>query len=102
MSVNKEQQKEYRRRTNYMRIYDLKRRYNITLEQYHLMVINQSGKCAICRKEFTQTPCIDHCHETNKVRGLLCRWCNFGVGFIDNYEQEAKNYLESELPIAVT
>jgi hypothetical protein len=61
-----------------MRSAKMKNRYGITLEQYELMLASQSGACAIC-KSFTELV-IDHNHETNEVRGLLCRPCNFAIG----------------------
>lgn len=39
--------------------------------------------CVICGK--TDKLCIDHCHTSKEVRGLLCSSCNFGLGnFKDN------------------
>lgn len=60
----------------------LVRKYGITIEQYDAMLKSQDGKCAICKfifpesKKLWNRPCVDHCHETNKVRGILCRKCN--------------------------
>lgn len=55
----------------------------MTDEQYHEMMKTQEGKCAICGTTFTDKPRhihIDHCHSTGKVRGLLCKPCNQGLG----------------------
>lgn len=65
----------------------LKRKYNITLEEYDNMLLNQHKKCAICEikeclsgKNFA----VDDCHETGKIRGLLCVKCNMGIGLLYN------------------
>lgn len=59
------------------------KRYGITQEQYENMVAQQQKKCLICGEE--KTLVIDHCHSSNKVRGLLCHSCNKGLGcFYDN------------------
>ena len=55
------------------------RRYGITEEQYQAMLAKQGGKCAICQETMTKV-CVDHCHETKIVRGLLCDRCNTGLG----------------------
>lgn len=67
----------------------LKQQYGITEAKYNKMLWLQNGVCAICRKEETivdertgklRRLAVDHCHNTNKVRGLLCNSCNTGIG----------------------
>lgn len=58
----------------------LKYKYRITKEQYDERVKVQGGKCAICLKIPSEPLHVDHCHESKKVRGLLCRQCNTGLG----------------------
>ena len=55
------------------------KKYGLTVEQYETMLAGQKGRCAICRKTL-KTPCVDHCHATGKVRGLLCKHCNNVLG----------------------
>lgn len=62
----------------------LRHKYGITLYQYNARLHIQDHKCAICFKhksEFKDGLVVDHCHKTNKVRGLLCPKCNAGLGF---------------------
>lgn len=54
------------------------RRYGLTEEQYASMLASQGGRCALCGEE--KKLHVDHCHDTNKVRGLLCMDCNTGIG----------------------
>jgi hypothetical protein len=62
-----------------------KRAYGISEADFAAMREAQGDRCAICREMFTETPCVDHGHDTGKVRGLLCRSCNTGLGaFRDN------------------
>lgn len=56
-------------------------KYGLTVEDEARMILAQAGRCAICKDEFIETPHIDHCHETLRVRGLLCDPCNVGLGF---------------------
>lgn len=62
------------------------------------MFAEQEGKCAICKKpEETSTIHIDHSHHTGRVRALLCKKCNLGLGyFVENTKvmQEAVAYLK--------
>jgi hypothetical protein len=71
------------------RVYNIKKRYGITQSDYDKMFIEQDGKCAICgSSEIKRTNskhfCIDHCHSTNKVRGLLCHDCNVILGKLND------------------
>lgn len=61
------------------------KRYKITKEQYDTMLHSQKNQCAICKIDFDlstkkTTPHVDHCHETGRIRGLLCHGCNVMLG----------------------
>jgi len=62
---------------------DLKKKYDIDLEQLEQMFISQAGKCAICLDDFktTKNMCVDHNHTTGQIRQLLCQKCNSAIGF---------------------
>lgn len=75
----------------------IKKKYGISYEEYEALRIKQNDRCLICDKEEkNRTLAVDHCHESGRVRGLLCGNCNRGLGlFRDNSELLAKatNYL---------
>lgn len=57
----------------------------------------QEGLCAICG-EYMIKPLMDHCHDTEEVRGLLCSRCNTGLGFFKDDQvslSKAVRYLNS-------
>ena len=59
-------------------------RYGISIDDYDDMLRSQNGVCAICgtskiAKNKTRFA-IDHCHNTGRIRGLLCTNCNSGIG----------------------
>ncbi len=61
----------------------LRDKYNMSFDQYMRMFKKQKGKCLICggHNKKGATLYVDHNHKTDKVRGLLCRLCNFMLGF---------------------
>ncbi len=60
----------------------LRRFYGLTLEQFQAMETEQRGCCAICRKIPKERLHVDHCHESGRIRGLLCRACNSAIGYL--------------------
>ena len=72
------------------------RKYGMTLAQYESMLKEQDGKCAICEQPETSVDgktgtlknlAVDHCHNTGKVRGLLCSRCNTTLGKLEESPQ---------------
>ena len=85
----------------------LKKKYNLSLDQYEQLLISQQYKCAICRNSENHinfatkkiiSLTVDHCHKTGTIRGLLCRNCNLMLGNSkdspENLKKGAK-YLEN-------
>jgi hypothetical protein len=59
--------------------------YGITIGQYDVMVAVRENRCDICGRTPEETGdlrrlAVDHCHETGRIRGLLCRFCNTAIG----------------------
>lgn len=75
----------------------LKRTYGISVEDYRGMLEQQQGLCAICDGNYGERLFVDHCHETGKVRALLCYACNSALGYLRDDPEIARNavrYLE--------
>ncbi len=64
------------------------RLYNTTPEFVAEMRKQQNNCCALCGKPFEDTkalrPCLDHCHETGRLRSLLHNKCNGGLGMFND------------------
>ena len=79
------------------------RTYGITADEYYEILAAQNGKCSICESQEVNNSrissgklFIDHCHETGKVRGLLCSKCNHAIGLLNDdvdLLQKAISYL---------
>jgi hypothetical protein len=56
--------------------------YGLSVEDIMLMMVDQNGYCAMCKKDLDLPGkwAIDHNHETGKARGILCYPCNTGLG----------------------
>ena len=74
-----------------------KKVYGISMAEYEAMFERQGGACAICKRTGV-TLCVDHCHLTGEVRGLLCSQCNSAIGFCSDDPtvlQAAAQYLQA-------
>lgn len=74
------------------------RKYGVTLSMYEEMLAAQGGCCAICGKAQKRSFDVDHCHQSGRVRGLLCTSCNRMLGHSgDNPDvlRRAADYLGS-------
>lgn len=87
------------------RLAHLKRSYGLTDEQYWDIWHRQGGACAICGSgqpggNGATHLHVDHCHETGRVRGLLCYRCNVSLGKMQESPdllRIAADYLEGQV-----
>ena len=56
-------------------------KYGLTEESFNEIITEQQYRCKICNTSIDSSCHVDHCHDTGKVRGLLCHQCNCGLGF---------------------
>jgi len=95
MSTRKSSQRHYRtwkarytpeQRRQAWRKARLKYMYGLTLDEYNERLIEQDHACAICRthvSQLTKPLFVDHDHNTDDIRGLLCFGCNTTLGYIE-------------------
>ena len=69
----------------------IRRKLNISESEYNKLM--QNTNCNTCGKVLDKK-CIDHCHSTNKVRGVLCNNCNTALGLIQDNRQTLLNMLQ--------
>lgn len=78
--------------------HNIKTRYKLSKDTYIFMLMDQKHKCYICGKKAEDKEgkglCVDHSHETNNVRGLLCKPCNTMLGVIKEDVKLIKKMLE--------
>src|SRR5438270_165354 len=84
-------------------------RYGLTPETYEELLASQNYVCAICGTDNwggpKGTPCVDHDHVTETVRGLLCIKCNSSISYLKESVEILENaiaYLRSRWEPAVT
>ncbi len=68
-------------------------KYGITQPELDALLEAQKHRCAICggKRNGPGTRLhIDHCHDTGRIRGLLCTKCNTAVGLLDNDPERAE------------
>lgn len=83
-----------------IRNHNYKHRYGVTYDMVsHLF----DGGCDICGKT-KDGMCLDHCHETGTIRGVLCRDCNTSIGKLGDTEEglmRAVHYLRKRMTCEV-
>ena len=61
--------------------YKRQERYGLSEDDYQSLFKKQKGSCAVCLKPFgDRRIVVEHCHKTNKVRGLAHYGCNTALG----------------------
>ena len=73
-------------------------RFKLAPEKFDKLLQNQQYSCAICKTQLPESELqVDHCHNSGKIRGLLCFSCNLSLGmFKDNIQllRKAVEYLK--------
>jgi hypothetical protein len=116
--AHREDNREEHTRRN--REWNFRRKYGITVAQYDAMRTAQDYRCAICQRHENDLPrkpsrrtsdglqtmgsalVVDHCHQSNRVRKLLCFKCNQGIGCLEEnleYLIAAYQYVRDVCPI---
>lgn len=78
---------------------NLREKYGINTRQRNRMLRAQGYRCAGCRKKKQGPWNTDHCHRTERVRGILCRPCNLALGFardVPSTLRRLADYLEKD------
>src|SRR5262249_32641526 len=73
------------------------RNYGLTPLQYNEMLLEQERRCACCGSSEPSSKSgrflVDHCHESGKIRGLICGKCNLLLGLLgDDYERAKERF----------
>lgn len=85
-----------------MSLYVRRIRYGVTPLQLAQMLVDQGGVCALCSRTLhlykpaaggkggtsKGSLCVDHCHDTGRIRGLLCKQCNSSLGSVAETEEK--------------
>lgn len=68
-----------------------RRKFGLEPDDITKMLESQDHRCRICGRDISVRRNIDHCHDTNRVRGLLCGSCNRGIGLLQDSPGMAMN-----------
>jgi hypothetical protein len=67
-------------------------RYRISPDEYMSLYEAQNRTCALCEED--EKLHVDHCHETGRIRGLLCPKHNIALGALGDTEQAVRSLLQ--------
>ena len=77
----------------------LEYKFGINIDDFTNLLNEQDSKCEICKKSLVDDmetrsvknkPCVDHCHKTENVRGILCFSCNRLIGYMEQSDYIVK------------
>lgn len=68
----------YSRKREHYYVYNRKKFFNLTDEE--IKRVQSVKNCQICGKTSQRKLVVDHCHATNKNRGVICNQCNLALG----------------------
>ena len=69
----------------------MRRKFKITDEEFEKMM--EPDMCPTCGR-FMEKKCIDHCHKTEKIRGVICNNCNTALGLLDDNKETLSNLIQ--------
>ncbi len=79
----------------------LLKKYNVDLDWLYAKLIEQNFECTICSTHIDEkSAVVDHCHDKNYIRGVICNKCNTAIGFFKNSTDSMKKaikYLEERV-----
>jgi hypothetical protein len=87
----------YRRNATARKEYSRTRKYGLSPIQFSLLRVGQQNQCAICEKQM-DSPHVDHNHQTGEIRGLLCSFCNCGLGYFRDNPQSLRRAIDYLAP----
>ena len=67
-------------------------KYGLSEREYNDLIKTHGGICAICSEPYPLM--IDHDHKSGKVRGLICRRCNTGLGYFKDSTENLENAIK--------
>jgi Recombination endonuclease VII len=105
---NPDRQKENSRRwrranPGWKKLYNLKKNYNLTIDQYSAILAKQGNRCAISGEKLgtgNKRAAVDHDHALGQVRGIIQQRFNVAEGHLKTPEDALKLYnymLKNEL-----
>lgn len=86
-----------KKHSDIVRKHKLKQLYGMTVEDWDLLYKKQKGCCKICgihQSCLDRRLCVDHDHNTNRIRGLVCVVCNNKLGWFERYEKIIQKHLK--------
>lgn len=83
-----------------LRAFNIQKKFGITLAQWNQIFEHQRRKCAACTAVEPGGRGVwatDHCHETGRIRGILCQRCNLTLGWLGDTLPAARSYVTALL-----